>query len=274
MFCHPIQHGDIEVINDKRNKDNNYMKNKKSALVTGCNGDIGFSICDELSKEGFLIIGTDLDMEAKFDIDFYISCELIDFVKNESSRFKFMNSVIQILNENDSILNVLVNNAALQIAKPFDKLTTNDYLNSHIVNSVAPFSMIKSLEEQLSKSKGSIVNIGSIHSKLTKPNFCAYSASKSSLSGLTRSLSIELSKNITVNTINPGAVETKLLLKGFEGNLDKIKELKKIHPVGKIAKPKEISKLVKFLCTNNDGFITGSEISIDGGIGSRLHDPN
>ena len=59
-----------------------------------------------------------------------------------------------------------------------------------------------------------------------------------------------------------------------QNNLNiEIKELKKFHPAGKIAKPGEISKLVIFLCTNNNGFITGSEISIDGGIGSRLHDP-
>ena len=273
MARHLNQHDDVEVPKDLRNRDNYHMKYKKSALVTGCNGDIGFSICEELSKEGFLIIGTDLDKKAKFDIDFYISCELIDFVHDDSIRLKFKNSVIQILNENKSVLKVLVNNAALQIAKPFDELTTIDFLNSHIVNSVAPFTMIKLFESQLRKSKGSIVNIGSIHSKLTKPNFCAYSTSKASLSGLTRALSIELSKNITVNTINPGAVETKMLLNGFEGNLDKIKELKKFHPAGKIAKPGEISKLVIFLCTNNNGFITGSEISIDGGIGSRLNDP-
>lgn len=207
------------------------------------------------------------------NLDFYLTCELIDFVKNESSRLKFTNSVELIIKKNQAPLKVLINNAALQIVKPFQELTTNDLLDSHIVNSIAPFSMIKSFESQLKKNNGSVVNIGSIHSKLTKPNFCAYSTSKSSMSGLTRALSIELSKNITINTINPGAVDTKMLLRGFDGNLDKLDELKKIHPADKIGKPDEIAKLVVFLSTNNDGFITGSEISIDGGIGSRLHDP-
>lgn len=249
------------------------MKYKKIALVTGCNGEIGISICKHLSNNGFLIIGTDQDKISKSNIDYYISCELIDFIKNERSRLKFVNSVHLIIKDNQLPLKSLINNAALQIVKPFDELTSNDLLNSHIVNSIAPFELIKSFHDLLRTSKGSIVNIGSIHSKLTKPNFCAYSTSKSSLSGLTRAVGVELSKSITINTINPGAVETEMLQKGFEGKLDKLKMLNDYHPSGRIAKPEEIASLVAFLCTNNDGFITGSEISIDGGIGSRLHDP-
>ena len=167
----------------------------------------------------------------------------------------------------------MINNAALQIIKPFKDLSTNDFLISHIVNSIAPFSMVKCFEDQLNKSNGSIVNIGSIHSKLTKPGFCAYSTSKASLSGLTRALAVEISKKITINAISPAAVRTEMLVKGFEKYPKKYKDLKDFHPVGRIANPEEIAKLAIFLCIDNPGFITGSEISIDGGIGSRLHDP-
>jgi NAD(P)-dependent dehydrogenase (short-subunit alcohol dehydrogenase family) len=251
------------------------MKNKKknAVLVTGCNGDIGISICKEFADRGYLVIGTDVHNKPKFHCDFYMACDLIDFVKNEAVSLRFKNSINLFLDENHAVLKSLVNNAALQIIKPFKDLSTDDFLNSHIVNSIAPFSLIKCFEDKLNKSNGSIVNIGSIHSKLTKPNFCAYSTSKSSLSGLTRALAVEISQNITINAINPAAVETEMLAQGFEGKMDKYKELEGFHPVGRIASPVEIAKLVAFLCIDNLGFITGSEIAIDGGIGSRLHDP-
>ena len=68
-------------------------KNKSMALITGCNGEIGISICKELLKKGFLVIGTDKDKIAKLDLISYISCELIDFVENEPTRLKFNNFV-------------------------------------------------------------------------------------------------------------------------------------------------------------------------------------
>lgn len=248
-------------------------KKKKAVLITGCNGDIGISICKEFADRDYLVIGTDVHNKPKFHCDFYMVCDLIDFVKNEATSLSFKNSIELFLGENNAVLKSLVNNAALQIIKPFKELSTEDFLNSHIVNSIAPFSLIKCFEDQLNKLNGSIVNIGSIHSKLTKPDFCAYSTSKSSLSGLTRALAVEISQNITINAINPAAVETEMLIQGFEEKKDKYKELASFHPVGRIASPVEIAKLVAFLCIDNPGFITGSEISIDGGIGSRLHDP-
>jgi len=251
------------------------VKNKKknAVLITGCNGDIGISICKEFKSRGYLVIGTDLHSKPKFRCDFYIAGDLIDFVKNEAILLSFKNSINIFLDENHAVLKSLINNAALQIIKPFKDLSTNDFLISHIVNSIAPFSMVKCFEDQLNKSNGSIVNIGSIHSKLTKPNFCAYSTSKASLSGLTRALAVEISKKITINAISPAAVRTEMLVEGFEKNPKKYKDLEDFHPVGRIANPEEIAKLAIFLCIDNPGFITGSEISIDGGIGSRLHDP-
>jgi len=248
-------------------------KKKNAVLVTGCKGDIGISICKEFADRGYLVIGTDVHSKPELYCDFYMTCDLVDFVKNEAVNLSFKNSINLFLDENHAVLKSLVNNAALQIVKPFKNLSTDDFLNSHIVNSIAPFSLIKYFEDQLNKSNGSIVNIGSIHSKLTKPGFCAYSTSKSSLSGLTRALAVEISQNITINAINPAAVETDMLVQGFEGKMDKYKELKDFHPAGRIANPIEIAKLVAFLCIDNPGFITGSEIAIDGGIGSRLHDP-
>ncbi len=251
------------------------MKNKKknAVLITGCNGDIGISICKAFTARGYLVIGTDLHSKPKFRCDFYIAGDLMDFVRNEAILLSFKNTINIFLDENHAVLKSLVNNAALQLVKPFKDLSTDDFLNSHIVNSIAPFSMVKCFEDQLNKSNGSIVNIGSIHSKLTKPGFCAYSTSKASLSGLTRALAVEISKKITINAISPAAVRTEMLVKGFEKYPKKYKDLKDFHPVGRIANPEEIAKLAIFLCIDNPGFITGSEISIDGGIGSRLHDP-
>jgi NAD(P)-dependent dehydrogenase (short-subunit alcohol dehydrogenase family) len=138
---------------------------------------------------------------------------------------------------------------------------------------VAPFVLAKLFEELLRKARGSIINIGSIHSKLTKSRFCAYSTSKAALSGLTRALALEFSGEVNVNVILPGATRTAMLLAGFSEQPEKYQELESFQPVGRIAEPEEIAHLALFLCSDNARCITGADFPIDGGIGGCLHDP-
>ncbi|WP_457618568.1 SDR family NAD(P)-dependent oxidoreductase, partial [Lutibacter sp.] len=94
------------------------------------------------------------------------------------------------------------------------------------------------------------------------------------LLGLTQAMAIDLgSKKIRVNIIQPAATATEMLIAGFKGKEDSLKELEQYHPIGRIAEPKEIAELAVFLVSDKAGFISGSAVGIDGGIGGRLYDP-
>lgn len=249
------------------------MGKRIAALITGCNGGIGRALCLEFRAAGYLVVGTDLHQKMETDCDLYMSCDLLELATDRVSQTRFQNTLCGFLDEQSTDLKVLINNAALQITKPLSALSVCEFLASQQINVVAPFALAKLFEERLRNAGGSIVNIGSIHSTLTKPRFCAYSTSKAALSGLTRALALEFSGAVTVNSILPGATRTDMLLAGFREQLEKYQELESFQPVGRIAEPEEIAYLARFLCSDNARCITGADFPIDGGIGGCLHDP-
>mgnify|MGYP003706208395 CR=1 FL=1 len=118
-----------------------------------------------------------------------------------------------------------------------------------------------------------IVSISSIHATLIKSNFVAYATSKAALSGLTRSMAVDLGDRVRINAIEPAAVETQMLLAGFNNNSDRLKELKLCHPVGEIGQVDDLSKLAIAIVSDGLSFLHGACIPFDGGIRSRLYDP-
>ena len=249
------------------------MDKRTSVLITGCNGGIGRALCREFSAAGYLVIGTDLQKKGKVDCDLYLSCDLIKLVADNKIQKWLQATVCNFVDEHSAVLMAIINNAACQVVKPLCSLSVSEFHSAQQVNVVAPYALAHLFEPSLRKAHGSIVNIGSIHSRLTKPQFCAYSTSKAGLSGLTRALALEFSGDVTVNTILPAATKTEMLFAGFRGQPEKLSELESYHPVNRIAEPVEIASLALFLCSEHARFITGAEIPIDGGIGGRLHDP-
>ncbi|HNC04229.1 MAG TPA: SDR family oxidoreductase, partial [Agitococcus sp.] len=156
---------------------------------------------------------------------------------------------------------------------PVEQLTLESFQISQNVNVTAPFLLIKALLPELEKVKGSIINIASIHAQLTKPEFVAYATSKSALVGLTQALAVEVGARVRVNAISPAAIATPMLQAGFEGNAAAYTALKSHHPCGDIGVPEEVANLAVFLASNQARFINGANISINGAIGARLHDP-
>ena len=249
------------------------MGNSKLALVTGCNGGIGRTLCESFHRSGFLVVGTDLHPDSHETIPLYIQCDLSVLANDEETQKQFQLSVMEFADRQAAEVNVVINNAAYQVVKPIGELSAHEFNSSQQVNVIAPFVIASLFEEVLRKSHGTILNIGSVHSRATKPGFAAYATSKSGLSGLTRSLAIEFGGDVTVNTIAPGATETKMLIDGFSNNPSLLSDLEGYHPAKRIGQPNEIADLALFLVSEQARFITGSEISIDGGISGRLHDP-
>jgi NAD(P)-dependent dehydrogenase (short-subunit alcohol dehydrogenase family) len=141
------------------------------------------------------------------------------------------------------------------------------------VNLISPFLLTQGFLSELENASGSVVNIASIHAQLTKPRFSAYSTSKSALVGLTRALAIELGGRVRVNAIAPAAISTPMLEAGFADDYESLKKLATCHPSGMIGTPEDVARAALYFAETKSMFLNGAILGIDGGIGSRLHDP-
>tara|TARA_A100001037_G_scaffold304225_1_gene340366 strand:- start:543 stop:1295 length:753 start_codon:yes stop_codon:yes gene_type:complete len=250
------------------------MKAKNLVLITGCNGGVGSVLCRRFKGAGFFVIGTDFQPKSISGPDTYLQCDLEKFSQDEELQEEFRSWVLGIVGDQAGRLKALINNAAYQVVAELKELSVREFGKSQYINLVAPFAMIRLFQDELRISEGSVVNIGSIHSKLTKPGFSAYSTSKAGLSAMTRALAVELGSELRINTVVPAAIRTEMLAAGFGNEADKLAQLEKYHPAGRIAEPDEIADISLFLCSDKAGFINGAEISVDGAIGGRLHDPS
>jgi NAD(P)-dependent dehydrogenase (short-subunit alcohol dehydrogenase family) len=203
--------------------------------------------------------------------DSFIKLDLNELCENAEYREAAIGGLLTAIGVNR--LDVLVNNAAVQIVKPVAELDTEDWRRTLNVNLIAPFVLIRELLSCLSNANGSVVNINSIHGTLTKPGFVCYATSKAALGGLTKSTAVELGGQVRVNAINPAATATPMLVAGFEDKESALRELGRMHPIGRIAKPEEIAQAAVFLASEQASFITGACLNVDGGMAARLHDP-
>ena len=244
---------------------------KQSVLITGVSGAIGQALAVQFKLHGYKILGIDLDENGSDKCDVFFRIDLNEFVINDSyseEKIKEIKNFIQ----HDG-LNVLINNAACQHIANFDQLNLEDFQKVLNINLLAAFQLSKKFITDLKKVKGSIVNIGSIHSRLTKKGFISYAVSKAALRSLSTSMALDLGGGIRVNAIEPAAIETKMLRNGFGSNSKLYKKLQDCHPVKKIGSPEEVALLAHMIVDPGLQFLHGSIIDLSGGISGRLHDP-
>lgn len=243
---------------------------KRSALITGAAGGIGQALCAGFKEAGYAVIATDLaslpgTTETELQADLHRLCE------EPSYGEAVLGDIRRVLPSGG--LHVLVNNAAVQILHRTADYGDEDWRRTLNVNVVAPFLLVQGLLAELERARGVVINIGSVHATATKPGFVWYATSKAALVGLTRALAIDLGGRLRVVAINPAATATPMLKAGFEGKEASFRQLACMYPVGRIAEPEEIAKAAVFLASEQAAFLTGSAISLDGGILARLHDP-
>lgn len=244
----------------------------KAVIITGASGGIGMALVQGFVKAGWRVIGTSREKSDGFPESVpFIPADLKALSENDDALSDFYEQVIKVCD--GAPIKALINNAALQIVKPTAALTSDDMQSSFAVNVLAPFRLAQLFLGELTDNQGSILNIGTVHAQATKPEFVAYATSKTALHGLTRALAVDLGGKVRVNTLAPAAIRTPMLVDGFAGQPDKLKELEAFHPTKRIGEPSEVADFAQFLCSDKAGFVTGATFNIDGGILSRLHDP-
>jgi NAD(P)-dependent dehydrogenase (short-subunit alcohol dehydrogenase family) len=241
------------------------MNHPQIVVVSGHAGAIGSALCQVFRSQGCFVVGVDRRPSAGT-----ADREIIADLSQASLRGVIAEIRAALAGRP---LHALVNNAAHQVNKPVEALQIADWRETLAVNLLAPWQLIRGLLDLLELGGGSVINITSIHGKLTKPGFAAYATSKAALEGLTRSLAVELGGRIRVNAIAPAAIDTPLLKSGFVSDPSALAALAAMHPAGRTGRPEEVAQAAAFLASGQAAFITGTVLGLDGGIAARLHDP-
>lgn len=246
------------------------------AIITGVSGGIGSALAELYLSNDYLVIGIDKE-KVSFDTrdgSFnFIETDLFQFSVEKNYREKILEGIRRCLPAEIGRF-VIINNAATQIVKSVVDLEWQDWEESIAVNTTAPFFLAQGMVKELVAVQGHVLNVSSVHAKLTKSNFACYAASKAALEGLTRSMALELSPiGVSVNAVAPGAIATDMLEEGFAEFPEKLKELKACHPSKAIGTTADIAKFIKAITDHEGGFLTGAVLDFNGGISGRLFDP-
>jgi 3-oxoacyl-[acyl-carrier protein] reductase len=214
-------------------------------LLTGGRGGIGSSIKDELISKGCSVVAPTSD-----ELDLSSPTHVLKWIQANS----------------DLEFDGLVLSAGINTPRDFDEVETIDYLRILETNVNSNRLLIKAVLPAMQKNRyGRIVAISSSYSTITRAGRSSYSVSKAALEALIRSVGLENAQNnVLANSVVPGFIETPLTLK----NNDKfqIEKILERIPIGHIGKPSDVAKLVWFLMSEQNTYITGQSIRIDGGF--------
>jgi acetoacetyl-CoA reductase len=244
------------------------ISNKEIAIVTGALGGIGTAIVGRLLNDNKVVIATHrpgtlnraIDWkDVKFNNNENLYLSEVDVVNYASC-----SELIEKVRDDFGRLDLLINNAGITRDSSIKKMSPahwNEVINTNLTGC---FNMSKSAFSLMLENKfGRIINISSINGQKGQFGQVNYAASKSGIYGLTKSLAMEgARKGITVNSISPGYIKTDMTNKIPSKVMEEI--ISEI-PVGRLGEPEEIADTVLFLSSRSSGFITGSNLAINGG---------
>ena len=243
----------------------------KHVIVTGGAQGIGRIIAQSLIKVGYRVSIFDIDSEAMEEIKPHFDKKRCAFfITDVSSEVSVRSSVRASLKKFESIYG-LVNNAVYEAFKPMNELTIEEWNRAIGTNLTGTFLCSKFCAPYLDESKGSIVNMCSTRAFQSEPNTESYSASKGGIYSLTHAMAMSLAPNVRVNSISPGWIDVSAVKKKANARqVELSKEDHLQHPAGRVGNAYDIAQLVMFLLDSANGFITGQNFTIDGGMTKKM----
>ena len=243
------------------------MTEARVALITGANRGIGFEILKSFAAVGYTIIGTSRSKEGKAIIDNELGSSdsrgfgsILD-VKDKDA-IKVLNGQIK---DQFGPVSILVNNAGITADNLMIRMSENEWDDVIETNLSSIFRITKEIVRDMMKQRyGRVINIGSVVGLSGNAGQVNYSSAKSAILGFSKSLAKEVaSRNITVNTISPGFIDTDMT--------KKLKEEQKTAlidsiPLGRMGTASELANVVKFIASEEASYVTGENINVNGGL--------
>ncbi|KQW76570.1 MULTISPECIES: acetoacetyl-CoA reductase [unclassified Methylibium] len=240
---------------------------KKVAYVTGGMGGIGTAICQRLHKDGFTVVAGCgpsrnfkkwLDEQAVLGYSFHASVGNVAEWESTVEAFKEVKA-------QHGAVSVLVNNAGITRDGMFRKMTRDDWTAVISTNLDSLFNVTKQvIDEMTDAGWGRIINISSVNGEKGQFGQTNYSAAKAGMHGFTMALAQEVaSKGVTVNTVSPGYIGTEMVRAIRQDVLDKIVAT---IPVKRLGTPEDIASMVSWVASDESGFATGADFSVNGGL--------
>jgi acetoacetyl-CoA reductase len=242
--------------------------NRRVALITGGMGGLGESISTKMHLAGFRVVVT-YSPGNKGAANWLAErkAQGFDFAAYEAdvSSFESCEACVKRVVAEVGPVDVLVNNAGITRDTTFKKMTFADWTAVLKTNLDSVFNMTKPvMDGMVERGWGRVINVSSVNGSKGAFGQTNYAAAKAGMHGFTKSLALEVArKGVTVNTISPGYIGTKMVMAIPKEVLDS-KILPQI-PLGRLGKPEEVAGLIIYLCSEEAAFVTGANIAINGG---------
>ena len=239
---------------------------KKIAIVTGGGSGLGYAIAEKFVQNGIetIIAGRnkeklDAAKQQLGDLCHAIACDVSDLASIPT----FINGILKQFGQID----ILVNNAGINHKKDFAEVTDEEFANVLTTNVSAVFAMSREVvKHMLERGGGNIINISSMAAQYGLPKVIAYSASKTTIDGMTRAMAVELSpKGIRVNAIAPGFIYSAMTEVALNNDLERKAKVFSRTPMGIMGQPEDIGEAAYFLASDAAKYITGVVLPVDGG---------
>jgi NAD(P)-dependent dehydrogenase (short-subunit alcohol dehydrogenase family) len=238
----------------------------KIAIVTGGGSGLGLAIAHKFVQQNIrtIITGRNEDKLNQAAKELGDLCIPLAFDMNNLS---LIPQKVKYIQETYGVIDVLVNNAGVNLKKDLVDVTDEEFQNIIQTNVLGVFAISREVAKiMLAQSHGSIINISSMASQYGIPKVIAYTASKSAIEGMTRAMAVELSPaGIRVNCIAPGFIATKMSATALNNDPERKDRVLKRTPMGKLGIPEDIANTAYFLASDASAFITGTVIPVDGG---------
>lgn len=231
----------------------------KVAVVTGGARGIGAAVCDRLVRQGWHVVAADIVPPAAGSIS--TAATLRGVTCDVAQEADVRHLVADTLREHGRI-DAVVSNAGISANGPLSQTTLDDWNRVIAVNLTAAFLLAREGESALRESRGAMVLVASTRAHMSEPDTAAYSASKGGLVALTHALAVTMAP-VRVNCISPGWINT-----GRHGPLRDADHAQ--HPAGRVGQPDDIAAAVSYLLSETAGFVTGTELVIDGGMTRKM----
>ena len=241
---------------------------QRIALVTGGMGGLGEAICVKLEKMGLNVVVTYSPGNAKYKDwlkDMEGAGHKFSAYPCDVSDFDSCQKMVAAVTKDLGPIDILINNAGITRDMTFKKMTKVDWDAVMKTNLDSVFNVTKPVVDgMVERGWGRVINVSSVNGSKGAFGQTNYSAAKAGMHGFTKALALEVAKkNVTVNTISPGYIGTKMVTAIPKEVLDS-KILPHI-PVGRLGKPEEVAGLIIYLASEEAAFVTGANIAINGG---------